>query len=121
MDIDDIIKKYAEDNPYDFSYEEAKAFVNQLVNAGAKLVQENNTLFFFRTNDDGECEFDFLSADEPSTVQKNIRLFLTLAKKIGFDKAVTDCDTEEEFNLVKRALSNKYKFSTIQNSVEVNL
>jgi hypothetical protein len=121
MTIDEFLKKYAEQHGNDTSYEDAKKLIIDAQNAGAKMVAEGNTLFLFLTNDDGVCEFQFLNADKESVFAKNLKDFLNLAKKIGYSKAMTDCDDSKELNMVKQALSRKFKFTSIQNSVEVNL
>ena len=121
MDIEKILKLYAQTNNEGISYEDAEKLVIDAKNAGANIVTEGNTLFLFLTNDDGVCEFHFLNADKESTFAKNLKEFLGLTKKIGYSKAVTDCDDSEELSMVKKALTNKFKFTSIQSSVEVNL
>lgn len=121
MTLQEILKYFAEHNDQGASYEDAEKLVVDAQNAGARMVAEGNTLFLFLTNDEGVCEFQFLNADKESAFAKNLKDFLNLAKKIGYSKAMTDCDDSKELNMVKKSLSNKFKFTSMQSSVEVNL
>ena len=121
MNTDKILKLYAQTNNEGVSYEEAKQLIEDAMEAGARVLSEGNTNFAFSTNDDGACEFHFLNADKESAFANNLKLFLQLVKKVGYSKAVTEADTPEELSMVKKALTSKFKFTSSDESVEVNL